>query len=227
MSLVVNPSYALIKPFSHEVGSESKFHTGLSTSNDFSEGQDSGVIFKWSSFATESTRSQAMKLSESNTVTHSYKNKKSSPTIISGWLYKMKRQSTVFSADWNKRYVIIQNNALSWKHAKEAEIAGSIDIDKIQKVKMINNEKIQKKGDHSRSFVVKTSHRTLCLMANNQSECEKWVRVIQMQLDLKSGGTSSGPSGKKNRRRSNGLQGNKFEVCHIICRCRPSAQYFS
>lgn len=215
MSLVVNPSYALIKPFTTDITSHTQFHTPQPASNSFSQVRDNGIIFKWSSFGTDCARSQAMNMNESNTVTHCYKSNKPSPIIISGWLHKMKRQSTVFSADWNKRYVVIQNNALSWKHAKESEIAGSIDLDNVQNVKMIYNERIQKKGEQPRSFVVKTSNRTLCLMANNQSDCEKWVRLIQMQLDLNSGGTSSGPGGKKNRRKNNGAQGDKFEVCRI------------
>ena len=212
MSLVVTPSYALIKPFRADVTSSTKLPP--SSSNNSVQNEENRIIFKWSSFADGTNKSNHV-INGSNDVIYSLKSEKSSPVIISGWLQKMKRQSNVFAADWNRRFVIIQNNALSWKHTEESEITGSINLNDIQEFKMINYEKTQKTREKSRSFVLKTRNRALCLMASNQSDCEKWVRVIQMQLDLNSGGTSSGPSGKKNRRKSVGGRNiDKFEVCN-------------
>ena len=214
MSLVVTPSYALIKPFRVDVTSNANSPLPPSSSNRSVQNEENEIIFKWSSFAEDTNKSKRV-ITGSSDVTYSLKSQKTSPVIISGWLQKMKRQSNVFAADWNKRFVIIQNNALSWKHSEDSEITGSINLNEIQELRLINYDKYQKNREQPKSFVLKTSKRALCLMASSQSDCEKWVRVIQMQLDLNSGGTSSGPSGKKNRRRSTGGKKlDKFEVCN-------------
>jgi len=134
------------------------------------------------------------------------------PVILSGWLYKMKRKSTVYAGDWNRRWVVIQNEAISWKHSKESTemVAGSIELSNIHRVYRIepltNNQRINKQSSSNRrkKFVIKSKTRSLCLMARSEEECDLWMRALQLQLDLKDGGTSSGPSGTKNRRKSNG-----------------------
>jgi len=143
------------------------------------------------------------------------------PLILSGWLYKMRRKNRGFSPIWDKRWVVIQNGAVSWRHSKGSEVAGSIElscVENIHKIKSLRRKKKKnlndshRKGNGEIMFVLNSRKRTLCLRAKDDDDCDKWVRAIQLQLDLKSGGTFYGPpSGKKNRRKSIG-GGDKYDI---------------
>ena len=65
-----------------------------------------------------------------------------------------------------------------------------------------------------RMFVIKSSKRTLCLMAKCEEDCDRWVRGIQLQLDLKKKRDQEQllNKDKSNRRRS----GNKFDHMESI-----------
>jgi hypothetical protein len=65
-----------------------------------------------------------------------------------------------------------------------------------------------------RMFVIKSSKRTLCLMAKCEEDCDRWVRGIQLQLDLKKKRDQEQllNKNKSNRRRS----GNKFDHMESI-----------
>jgi len=119
------------------------------------------------------------------------------PIILSGWLYKMKRKSNVFGK-WGKRWIVIQNESISWRHSKNSEVAGSIDIEHISSVYKVKDlrEKRENKNNggpldsirgpgQERMFVVKSRKRVLCLMAQTSQDCDRFVRGIQLQLDLK------------------------------------------
>jgi len=134
---------------------------------------------------------------------------KESPIIISGWLKKLKRRSRLFLPDWNARWVTVQNDRIFWRHSKHIEVAGLIELEHVTSVYRLNV--LGNTHDKRHIFVIRSRKRTLCLMTETESECEKWVRAIQMQLDLRRGGTSSGPPGVKNRRKSNG-GGDRFTV---------------
>lgn len=136
----------------------------------------------------------------------------------------MRRKNSFFTPTWDKRWVVIQNDSISWRHSKTCAVAGSIDIshlESIHKVKAIkklakdeevNDKSINKQfNDNDRILVLKSKKRILCLMTSNGKECDKWNRSIQLQMDLRSGGTFSGPQNEKNRRKSNGGR-DKYEV---------------
>ncbi|GMI34042.1 hypothetical protein TeGR_g5619, partial [Tetraparma gracilis] len=91
--------------------------------------------------------------------------------------------------------------------------AGSVKVSDIKKVSMIK-PKASPGGappEAATTFVVKASSRSLFLKADTPADCSRWVRCMQMQMDLRSGGTAAGPKCKKNQRESNG-GGDKFEI---------------
>ena len=157
------------------------------------------------------------------------------PIIVSGWLYKMRQKSMPFTPNWDKRWVVIQNDSISWRHSKGSEVAGSIElthIENVYKVKTLtkknkNNKNRSKAGNEvssakdesehndnvDRVFVISSKKRVLCLMGIKGDNCDKWIRGIQLQLDLRNGGTCSGPKSEKNRRKSNG-GGDKYDVSY-------------
>lgn len=178
--------------------------------------QNNDIIFKWSSPPIMNTSSEAC----IKTMSH----KAEMPIILSGWLYKMRRrrnQTLLFTPNWNKRWVVIQNDSLSWRHSKSSEVAGSIDlrhVESIHKVQCLKKKRSvpwnDKKEDVDRIFVIKSKKRALCLMTIGSHEgCDKWIRALELQLNLMNGGTFSGPRNEKNRRKSNGLgDKDKYDV---------------
>lgn len=131
------------------------------------------------------------------------------PVIIAGWLGKMKRVPKLL-ARWNKRWVKIQDDAIQWRHSKDqAPAAGEIKLEDVDAVYKLNA--LKKKSSNNTVLIVKSKRRNLCLMARSSEDCERWVRAIQMQLDLRDGGTVSGPKCARNRRLSNG-GGDKYKV---------------
>mmetsp|Transcript_14168 Transcript_14168/g.18871 ORF Transcript_14168/g.18871 Transcript_14168/m.18871 type:complete len:159 (+) Transcript_14168:2-478(+) len=133
---------------------------------------------------------------------------------FSGWLKKMKRSSKMYSYNWNKRYITIENDAIQWRHSQEDECsAGSVELLNIERVYRMRA--LKSKRDNV--FVIKSKQRTLCLMANSIKDCDQWIRAIQMQIDLREGGTFSGPRTSRNgRRKSDGGGSDKFEVSFVI-----------
>ena len=133
-----------------------------------------------------------------------------SPVISAGWLYKMKRShSKFFKPDWGKRWFVM-NHSISWRHSKNHAVAGSIDLSNVTSVYKVNqiergkkrerknsNEestkrfpkfslgRAKKEQNESKLFVIKSSSRSLCLMAKDPAECDRWVKSIQLQLDIR------------------------------------------
>ncbi|GMH48196.1 hypothetical protein TL16_g00234 [Triparma laevis f. inornata] len=124
-----------------------------------------------------------------------------------GFLFKMKRSAQVIKlSDWNRRYFTIEGDYLCWRHANDrSKPSGSVKISDIKGIKTIKQNKC--------AFVVKAGERTLYLRSETAGDADRWVRSIQMQVDLRTGGTSQGPKGEKNQRRSNGGM-DKFD--HMI-----------
>jgi hypothetical protein len=132
------------------------------------------------------------------------------PSIISGWLKKRKQQDNFLLPNWNQRWVSVQNDRILWRHSKDIELAGIVElqhVESVYKVEILEDVSSNK----GRIFVVKSRKKTICFMAPSESECDRWVRCIQLQLDLRNGGTALGPPTVKNRRKSNG-GGDHFEV---------------
>lgn len=131
------------------------------------------------------------------------------PSIISGWLKKRKQKDNFLFPNWSKRWVCVQNDCIQWRHSKEIEHADIVElqhVESVYKVEILDGS--TKKG---RIFVIRSRKKTTCFMAQSESECDRWVRCIQLQLDLRKGGTILGPPTAKNRRKSNG-GGDHFEV---------------
>lgn len=140
---------------------------------------------------------------------------------------KMKRHPKLLTSRWNKRWIILTNDALEWRHSRHGDARGRIkldDVGKIYKLKSLSNKTKhgstnsnaakKRKGTSSNNatiLIVKTKERNLCLSAQGGEDCDRWYRAIQMQLDLREGGTVSGPRGTRNRRQSNG-GGDKYKV---------------
>lgn len=153
-----------------------------------------------------------------------YRGTVGSPVIIAGWLGKMKRSPKLLSR-WNKRWVTIQDDAIQWRHFKEQDLeAGEIkleDVDRAYKLNTLkhnhrfNGGRGSSNDNNSTILIVRSKKRNLCLMARSNDDCDRWVRAIQMQLDLRDGGTVSGPKCTRNRRSSNG-GGDKYEVCFRV-----------
>ena len=147
--------------------------------------------------------------------------------ITCGWLGKMKRHPRLLSSNWNKRWIVLSSDALEWRHAKDSEASGSIklgDVEKVYKLNSLRNTAAKgsaKTASNDTVLIVKTAERNLCLAARSSEECDRWFRAIQMQLDLREGGTVSGPRPRRlaavsarNRRLSNG-GGDKYTVSKL------------
>ena len=131
------------------------------------------------------------------------------PSIISGWLKKRKQKDNFLFPNWNQRWVSVQNDKILWKHSKDIELAGIVELQHVESVYKV--EILDASPNKGRVFVIKSRKKTICFMALSESECERWVRSIQLQLDLRNGGTVQGPPTAKNRRKSNGGD-DHFEV---------------
>jgi hypothetical protein len=132
-----------------------------------------------------------------------------SPSIMSGWLKKRKQKDNLILPNWSKRWVSVHKDRILWRHAKDIELAGILEFQHVESVYKV--EILDGSSNKGQVFVVKSRKKTICFMAHSEAECERWVRSIQLQLDLRNGGTSQGPPSAKNRRKSNG-GGNHFEV---------------
>mmetsp|Transcript_63400 Transcript_63400/g.76222 ORF Transcript_63400/g.76222 Transcript_63400/m.76222 type:complete len:203 (+) Transcript_63400:53-661(+) len=143
---------------------------------------------------------------------------------ISGWLKKKKRKTHIYSTNWSRRWFTVENDIIFWRHRQpplhmlhdktkeygrirpstttKAPHAGFIDLNDVKEIYKLKTLNIRK--DIDAIFIVKSKTRDLCLMADSIQTRDRWVRGLQMLIDLKSGGTSSGPKGAKNRRLSNG-----------------------
>lgn len=145
----------------------------------------------------------------------------SSICILEGSMAKMKRHPKLLTSRWNKRWVILTNDALEWRrHSKHGDARGRIKLDDVEKIYKLkshstnSNAAMKRRGSSSSNakiLIVKTKERSLCLSAQSSKDCDRWCRAIQMQLDLRGGGTVSGPRGTRNRRQSNG-GGDKYKV---------------
>lgn len=126
------------------------------------------------------------------------------------------------------------NHSISLRHSKTNDVAGSIHLADMTSVYKLNE--IRKKRDSSgdgrkksnerqgqsqgqsqglgegRMFVIKSSKQSLCLMAKCQEECDRWVRGIQLQLDLEKKKKKNQEKSSSNRRSS----GNKFDKYESI-----------
>ena len=147
--------------------------------------------------------------------------------ILEGSLAKMKRQPKLLTSRWNKRWIMLTNDALEWRHSTHGDARGRIkldDVEKIYKLKSLSNKTKhdstnsnaakKRRGssfNNAKILIIKTKERNLCLSAQSGEDCDRWYRAIQMQLDLREGGTVSGPRGTRNRRQSNG-GGDKYKV---------------
>ena len=142
--------------------------------------------------------------------------------ILEGSLAKMKRQPKLLTSRWNKRWIMLTNDALEWRHSTHGDARGRLKLDDVEKIYKLKakhgstNSNAAKKRRRSSSniakiLIIKTKERNLCLAAQNSDDCDRWYRAIQMQLDLREGGTVSGPRGTRNRRQSNG-GGDKYKV---------------
>jgi len=120
----------------------------------------------------------------------------------------MKRNQKLFLPDWNSRFFTIQEGHLVWFHGEGVhfEKSGNICLTDISKVSKIRDQENPKA---SCNFFIKSKKRSLFLRTEQVSDCDRWVRVLQMQIDLQTGGTSSGPVSTKNYRKSNG-SGDKY-----------------
>ena len=132
--------------------------------------------------------------------------------ILEGSLAKMKRQPKLLTSRWNKRWIMLTNDALEWRHSTHGDARGRIkldDIEKIYKLKSLSNKTKhgstisnaakKRRGSSSNNatiLIVKTKERNLCLSAQSGEDCDRWYRAIQMQLDLREGGTVSGPGAR-------------------------------
>ena len=136
--------------------------------------------------------------------------------IASGWLKKKKQSSSIPGSKWNNRWLALEKDALCWylgcrRGPKNNFPSGRIllsDIERVYRLAVV-------KEKHKNILVIRSKYRALCLKAKTSGDCERWIRSVQIQLDLRSGGTVSGPKSRKNSRascRSTFDGGDKFEL---------------
>ena len=171
--------------------------------------RDDGIIFKWkSSSSSSSLATNALNMNMNGKVDDPINNNDEPIILLSGWLNKMKRRSKLYG-DWNKRWVTLEHDCIVWRHGNnhtsnhiketKKKSGGRIELAHVDSILVLKT--------HTKSsqkvFVIKSSfyQRNLCLMAKTSTDCDKWVRAIQLQMDLQSGGTFSGPACTKNHRR--------------------------
>jgi len=76
-----------------------------------------------------------------------------------------------------------------------------VKISDIKSVKIVNSSRQQLGEERNSTFLVKARERTLYLRSERAPDADRWVRMIQMQVDLRNGGTSQGPKCEKVRRK--------------------------
>mmetsp|Transcript_21563 Transcript_21563/g.32954 ORF Transcript_21563/g.32954 Transcript_21563/m.32954 type:complete len:290 (+) Transcript_21563:3895-4764(+) len=136
--------------------------------------------------------------------------------ITSGWLKKKKQSSSIPGSKWNSRWFALEKDAFCWylgcrRSPKNNCPSGRIllsDIERVYRLAVV-------KEKHKNILIIRSKYRALCLKAKTSGDCERWIRSIQIQLDLRSGGTVSGPKSRKNSRiscKSTFDGGDKFEL---------------
>lgn len=136
-----------------------------------------------------------------------------SRVVIAGWLSKMKRIPS-FLTQWDKRWMTIENGALNWRQEKADCTAGCLALDSsssVYTVKLSRSNPLRLANSNS-IFMVKSKKRNLRLKARSREDCDRWVRVIQMQIDLQAGRAASRNPSPKKRHLKNSCDTNKFEV---------------
>jgi len=121
------------------------------------------------------------------------------PIILQGWLHKMKRnKKSLQLSDWNRRYFKVQSGNLSWaRTSTQNPPSGVIPLLTITKLKLFE------KGDQgTHSFVLACDERSMLLRGDTATEVDKWVRGLQLQMDLLRGGSAQGPPCSKNQGKS-------------------------
>lgn len=122
---------------------------------------------------------------------------------LSGWLLKLKRNTNLFTPNYGKRYVTVRNFTLSWHDSQSAPPSGTIAIQDITNVYILDNS-LTKGPKSGRLFVIKSLYRDLVLLAKSKSDAERWVRGIKVHMQKK----------QEQERRENQVQrssGNKFD----------------
>lgn len=107
--------------------------------------------------------------------------------VISGYLYKMKKEPRNVFQQWTRRHFSVEDFCLKWRGSPDARESGSIPLSVISAVR---NFESGTKGAFS--FIVESDRRTLLLRTDSAGEKDKWIRALEMQIDLVKGGSGEG-----------------------------------
>ena len=137
--------------------------------------------------------------------------------VLSGNLWKMKRQPRNIFQQWNNRYFTIENFCLKWRSGPEKIESGSIPLSHISEVRSFESggkgahRYVSNKAMHMHShqphgilmiymyvwtslfsFIVDSKERSLLLRAESESDKIRWIKALEMQIDLSKGGDGDG-----------------------------------
>lgn len=123
--------------------------------------------------------------------------RKGSIIPLSGYLWKMKRSQSMLAPAWNKRWFTVEDDHLNWYKAKgQPSPSGRIPLLSITRIKRLP---AGESGMHS--FSIKSTERSLLLRAQTPGEAGKWVSGVELQINLRRGGTFLGPPTRKNAKK--------------------------
>jgi hypothetical protein len=112
-----------------------------------------------------------------------------SPIAVCGWLLKNNPTQRKFKGTWARHWFSVEDAALWWfKTPDSIDCGGRIAIKDILSVRKFEGGSL---GSHS--LIVTTQDRTMLLKADTQSDVQRWIRALTLQIDLVNGGTSQGP----------------------------------
>eukprot|EP01041_Mallomonas_annulata_P011044 gene11044-23087_t len=107
---------------------------------------------------------------------------------FSGYLWKMKRMKKTVVPQWTKRWYSIEGRYLRWYSSSTTEkLSGEIELASVTGV-----SRFEAGGKGVYSFIVYCPDRNLLLRASSAAEMKTWVRALQMQANLATGGNGMG-----------------------------------
>eukprot|EP00753_Platysulcus_tardus_P005997 PLAT13867.1.p1 GENE.PLAT13867.1~~PLAT13867.1.p1 ORF type:complete len:554 (-),score=142.55 PLAT13867.1:84-1745(-) len=103
------------------------------------------------------------------------------PATMAGYLHKRKRHHRRFTPDWNKRWFTIEGKELRYYSSSSASLPSGMVL--FRRLRLVRHLK-EEDGRRGCRFQVYGADRTFELRAKSSSEADKWVRQIQLQMDV-------------------------------------------
>jgi hypothetical protein len=129
----------------------------------------------------------------------------SSPAATSGYLNKKKNYTKLRATKWNRRFFSIEEGNLNWRNIPCSRIKGSIDlcddftVQKVTKNRKTGQGKENESCHNGGMFVVTSNQRKFFLETETSEDCDRWVKSIQLYLEVRARGRQTNAVTESNR----------------------------